>query len=259
MSGKQSGLYMVVANKPIDDDMFRLAVAWKHAPPRAGQFFLIKSGRSSVLLGRPISVAHYDGYAIHFLIMKLGTGTRELAGTREGETIFMIGPLGNGWSDILPGAPQNGKLIAFVSGGLGCASLLYFAEELAARSSPSFHFYAGFSTASPELTGMITSLPVPPQKLIVTTDDGSDGEKGVVTDALDAGAYAAVFSCGATAMLKAVAETCAKAGTPCFISAENHMACGVGACLGCAVKTASGNKRCCADGPVFNAREVIFA
>jgi NAD(P)H-flavin reductase len=107
---------------------------------------------------------------------------------------------------------------------------------------------------------MITALPVPPQKLIVTTDDGSDGEKGVVTDAIDAGAYAAVFSCGTTAMLKAVAAACcAIAGTPCFISAENHMACGVGACLGCAVKTASGNKRCCADGPVFNAREVIFA
>ncbi|MDR0558494.1 MAG: dihydroorotate dehydrogenase electron transfer subunit [Treponema sp.] len=259
MSGKQSGLYTVVANKSISDDTFRLAVAWENAPPGAGQFFLIKSGRSSVILGRPISAAHYDGRAVHFLIMKIGTGTRELAETREGETVFMIGPLGNGWSDFLPEAPQNGKPIALVSGGLGCAPLLYFAEELAARASPSFHFYAGFSTASPWLTGMTASLPVPPQKLIVTTDDGSDGEKGVVTDALDARAYAAVFSCGATAMLKAVAAVCAKAGIPCFISVENHMACGVGACLGCAVKTASGNKRCCADGPVFNAREVIFA
>ncbi|MDR2783787.1 MAG: dihydroorotate dehydrogenase electron transfer subunit [Treponema sp.] len=259
MSGKQSGLYTVVANKPIGDDIFRLAVAWKNAPPGAGQFFLIKSGRSSVFLGRPISVAHYDGSAVHFLIMKIGTGTKELAETRAGETVFMIGPLGNGWSDFFDRAPQNGKPIALVSGGLGCAPLLYFAEELAVRSSPSFHFYAGFSTASPELTGTIASLPIPPQKLIVTTDDGSDGEKGVVTDVINAEAYAAVFSCGTTAMLKAVAAACAKKGTPCFISAENHMACGVGACLGCVVKTVSGNKRCCADGPVFNAREVIFA
>ncbi|MDR2793119.1 MAG: dihydroorotate dehydrogenase electron transfer subunit [Treponema sp.] len=260
MSTRQSGYYTVLENKSIDDAVFRVAVAWKHAtPPKAGQFFLIKPRRSSVLLGRPISVAHYDGRSVHFLIMKLGAGTRELAETGEGEELSMIGPLGNGWADFLPGVPQNGKPIAFVSGGLGCAPLMYFAEEPAIRSFPSFHFYAGFPTASPQLTGMITALPMPAHKLIVTTDDGTDGEKGFITDALNAGDYAAVFSCGTPAMLKTVAAICGKAGTACFISTENRMACGVGACLGCTVRTVYGNKRCCTDGPVFNAMEALFA
>jgi NAD(P)H-flavin reductase len=246
-------------NEPIDSAVFRIAVAWEQdPPPKAGQFFLIKPKRSSVLLGRPISVARYDGRAVHFLIIRIGSGTQELAETREGEDIFMIGPLGNGWADFLPGVPKNGKPVALVSGGLGCAPLMCFTEELS-RSFPSFHFYAGFPTASPRLTGMIAALSVPPQKLIVTTDDGTDGEQGFITAVLDAGDYAAVFSCGAPAMLKAVAAVCGKAGTACFVSTENRMACGVGACLGCTVKTIYGNKRCCADGPVFNAGEVIFA
>ena len=95
-------------------------------------------------------------------------------------------------------------------------------------------------------------------KEIIATENGKEGLKGRIPDFLEAEKYSAVCACGPEPMLKAVAEKCKKAGTPCFISLERHMACGAGACLGCTVKTINGNRRCCADGPIFNAEEIIF-
>jgi NAD(P)H-flavin reductase len=95
-------------------------------------------------------------------------------------------------------------------------------------------------------------------KLVITADDGKGAPRGFITDFLDPGSYAAVYACGPVPMLMAVKERCAGTGTPCFISMERRMACGVGACLGCRVSAAGGNRRCCADGPVFPAGEVGF-
>ena len=98
---------------------------------------------------------------------------------------------------------------------------------------------------------------------IVASENGKTGHKGRIPDFFEPEQYAAVCACGPQAMLKAVAVKCKNAGVPCFVSLEQRMACGVGACLGCTVKTINGNKglqnqRCCADGPIFNADEVIF-
>jgi NAD(P)H-flavin reductase len=104
----------------------------------------------------------------------------------------------------------------------------------------------------PEIEGVSLA-----RNLVVATEDGSVGQKGLIPDLLDPAQYGAVYTCGPEPMLRVVAASCAAAGTPCFVSLERHMACGVGACLGCTVKTASGNRRCCADGPVFRAGEVF--
>jgi NAD(P)H-flavin reductase len=93
-------------------------------------------------------------------------------------------------------------------------------------------------------------------ELILATEDGSEGRKGLVLDFFEPQKYAVVCACGPIAMLKAAAVKCRAANVPCFVSMEARMACGVGACLGCTVKTAKGSRRCCADGPIFRAEDV---
>jgi NAD(P)H-flavin reductase len=94
--------------------------------------------------------------------------------------------------------------------------------------------------------------------MVIATEDGTAGRKGRIPDMLDPAKYAAVYACGPEPMLRAVGVSAKQAGVPCFISLERHMACGVGACLGCTVETTRGNRRCCADGPIFNAEELGF-
>jgi NAD(P)H-flavin reductase len=91
---------------------------------------------------------------------------------------------------------------------------------------------------------------------VIITEDGSLGEKGLVTDFLVPARYAAVFACGPLPMLRAVYQKCAVNGVPCYVSMETRMACGVGACLGCRINTKQGNRRCCKDGPVFDAGNI---
>jgi NAD(P)H-flavin reductase len=93
---------------------------------------------------------------------------------------------------------------------------------------------------------------------VVATEDGCEGCTGRIPDYLEGADYSAVYACGPEAMLRAVAKSCENAGTPCWLSLERRMACGVGACLGCTVATKAGNRRCCADGPIFSSQEVIF-
>jgi NAD(P)H-flavin reductase len=138
---------------------------------------------------------------------------------------------------------------ALIGGGIGIAPLAAFGAELAPGS---FDFYAGFKTGSFCPEGLR------PRSLVIATEDGSAGLRGRIPDFLEPAAYSAVYACGPEPMLKAVAGACKNAGVPCFISVERRMACGVGACLGCTVGTTGGNRRCCADGPIFRAGEFLF-
>jgi NAD(P)H-flavin reductase len=293
---KQHGI--LASNKALESGIFELAFEWeieagseklgkledcKSQFPRAGQFFMIKPKRSSVFLPRPISVAGWDGRRVSFLIAKKGTGTEELADMRGGGDAELIGPLGNAWAGFLTAGE---KPVALVGGGIGIAPIRAFAAELEGRwgqtpqgvngNPPAlikaeaasrerkpaaagggrrpFRLYAGFRTAS-ALAGALAGIAA---EAVIATEDGSMGGKGFITDFLNPAEYSAIFACGPLPMLKAVAASCARASVPCFVSMEKRMACGVGACLGCTVKTVSGNKRCCADGPIFNAEEVIF-
>jgi NAD(P)H-flavin reductase len=255
--------------------MFRLDFAWPGPAPKAGQFFMVKPGRGSTFLGRPISTALWaprpgteDPFlgekTLNFLVAPRGRGTLELLSMKLGEEAELTGPLGNCWEEFLPpfGKPGN---IALIGGGVGIAPLLAFVQELssiaALEISPRiFDLYAGFKTSfltdekakarffGPALQG--------PNELIIATEDGSEGFKGRVPDFLEPAKYSAVYACGPEAMLRAVAERCRTVAVPCYISMERRMACGVGACLGCTVETAKGNRRCCADGPIFPAEEI---
>ncbi|GHV53703.1 hypothetical protein AGMMS49579_12920 [Spirochaetia bacterium] len=173
------------------------------------------------------------------------------------EEAELTGPLGNTWEEFFP--PGNTKKpLALIGGGIGVAPL----EALPTKFPQYvFDFYAGFRTGFKTIEehyGLLGLAERNTQDLIIATEDGSEGKKGRIIDFFDPAKYAAVYACGPTAMLRAVTEKCKAADVPCFISMEKHMACGVGACLGCTVKTKNGNKRCCADGPIFPAAEVIF-
>jgi NAD(P)H-flavin reductase len=281
---RQTLLCEVLCIRRINKEIFRLDAAWPGPPPRAGQFFLVRPERTGFFLSRPLSAAFWEPAArdvpdpcgttqnrarsgIRFMIALRGKGTAELAGLQSGDTVELTGPLGNAWTDFLPDEKGGGK-IALAGGGIGIAPLIALAREL---QNAKFDFYAGFKT-----------LPSKPEdeedteyeeffgrtfrrrrgledgELVLATEDGSRGNKGRIPGFLDPGAYRAVCACGPEPMLKAVRAKCAAAGVPCFISMERRMACGTGACLGCTVRTAGGNKRCCADGPVFPAEEILF-
>jgi NAD(P)H-flavin reductase len=262
-SGKrQSVSCKLIYNSSINKEIFRLDFAWPGPAPQAGRFFMIKPERSSVFLGRPVSAAGWTSGtggapgSVRFLIARRGRGTEELLNMRTGEEAELSGPLGNTWKEFLSGpAVKNAggtageKKIALMGGGIGIAPLLALGTEL---PPDSFDFYGGFRSASFCLEGITA------RSVIIASEDGGEGKKGRIPDFLDPAQYAAVCACGPPAMLKATAVRCAAADVPCFVSMERRMACGVGACLGCTVKTKSGNRRCCADGPVFPAGEIVF-
>ncbi len=227
---------------------------------KPGQFYLLRSVPSSVQLDRPVSVYSCkeelltDGkrkITVEFLILQKGSGTKELCSLKSTDKCELIGPLGNTFNEFYDSA--KGK-ICIIGGGIGVAPVANFASSLKAKS---YDFYASFKS------GSYGTENVSPENLFITTDDGSQGIPGMLSAALDEKKlaerkYAAVFACGPLPMLKYVKEICLKADIPCFVSMENKMACGVGACLCCTISTKEGNKRVCKDGPVFNADIISF-
>jgi len=264
-SARQSVFCELINNTSINSEIFRLDFVWQStaqaqlAPPKAGQFFMVKPKHSAVLLARPISVANIESDTVQFLVARRGRGTRELAAMRCGDEAELIGPLGNAWTDFFPMIKNgNNKPIALVGGGIGIAPLQALLCE---KTEYSFDFYAGFRTGfknQDEKTALLGPVVLETERLTLASEDGKTGLKGRIPDFLEPEKYAAVCACGPEPMLRAVVAKCKAAGVPCFVSMERRMACGVGACLGCTVKTVNGNRRCCADGPVFNADEVIF-
>lgn len=236
-----------------ENSIFALVLAVKgDKKPLPGQFYMLHALKSDVLLGRPISVFHSeqkkDYVEITFLILEKGKGTQELCNLEKDDEISILGPLGN----IFP-KTENGKAL-IVGGGIGVAPVAGFAETLKDKS---YDFYACFKSGKYGLEN------IKPEKLVITTDDGSVGIKGMLPAALTAetikaGNYSAVYACGPTPMLAYVKKIAEEAGVLCYLSMEAHMACGMGVCLGCTIDTTEGNKRCCKDGPVFDSRIIKF-
>lgn len=259
---KQYQVSAVKALTPINDSMFRLDCGWTGNSPRAGQFFMLKPRRSGVFLPRPISAAFWDSASgtLSFLIVRRGKGTQELCALLPGETIELFGPLGNSWEDFFtPDSAASGKPYALIGGGIGIAPLL----SLPLLYPSVFDFYAGFradfenETEWTSLLGLVQpfvkKLVIAAESLKKTSEFHGEIRQGRIPDFLNPADYQAVFACGPEAMLTAVAEQCAAAPVPCYVSLERRMACGVGACLGCTVHKAEKNLRCCADGPIFPA------
>ena len=222
--------------------------------PAAGQFYMLHPVRSNVLLGRPISVYFSETKAdgsveISFLILLKGKGTDELCNLHIGDEINLLGPCGNRWP-----CPASNEKVCIVGGGIGIAPVAGFATTL---TDGSYDFYASFKSGSYGLDK------IKPNKLVITTDDGSVGVHGMLPAALTAeslkeGSYSALYACGPTPMLAYLQKVCAEVGLKCWLSMEAHMACGVGVCLGCVIDTTEGKKRCCKDGPVFDGSILKF-
>jgi dihydroorotate dehydrogenase electron transfer subunit len=228
---------------------------------------LRETGRSEPLLSRPLSVFGFkqrsDGAVLDLLYHIAGPGTALLATFSEGRAMTVLGPLGRGFS-ILP----ESKRILFVAGGVGVAPLVYLLRSGVLSQEvhiPSRRFYLGARSAAllaglEQLEGAC--------ELDLCTDDGSRGHRGPVTELLQRDlttnlpdSETMIYACGPTPMLHALSRVLAGRSIPCQISLEERMACGLGACLGCAVETfrPSGEKsyqRVCHDGPVFTLREI---
>lgn len=240
----------IVANAPIhavpgEGLVTEMQVSWDGPAPQAGQFFMLRLVRSGVLLGRPISVFGYKRGLVSFLIAERGKGSRELVRVRPGEAIELSGPLGNTW----PKPPEGDGPLALVGGGIGIAPLINLIEQHGPRN---YHFFGGFRSRPYGLEA------IPPNNLTIATEDGSTGHRGRIPDFCNPAEFKLVYACGPIPMLQRIAESCRQGGIPCYISLEERMACGVGACLGCTVRTTGGNRRCCVDGPIFPAEEVLF-
>lgn len=223
-------------------------------PPEPGRFYMLQAGDNyDPLLKRPFSIFTADGGLLAFLYRIRGKGTLSLSHLKEGALIHMVGPLGTRYP--LP----EGDFIA-VAGGVGIASLF---PLMAAHQGRVRLFYGARSADELVFADEASNIV---KGVTLATDDGSRGEPGLVTEHLqryfrsapESGRGLPVYACGPTPMLKAVAQTADEWGAPCYVSLEEHMACGIGACLGCMVKTVSGQKRVCKEGPVFNSKDILW-
>ena len=192
-----------------------------------GQFVEVRvDGSPSTFLRRPISINFVDreNNELWLLVATVGEGTKQLAKLKFGDVLNCVLPLGNGFTPA-----KQGEKVLLVGGGVGVAPLLYMGAEMKR------HAY-------------------------VTTEDGSMGEKGFVTNhsILNQEHFDRISTCGPTPMMKAVARYARQNNVDCEASLENLMACGLGACLCCVEKTTEGNLCVCKDGPVFNIKKLLW-
>lgn len=234
----------IIENINIEDRIYKLTAEFI-GDVNPGQFFMIKTLDNCFLLPRPISVNDVNNNSVTFLYRTEGTGTRKISTMKSGEKLQLFGPLGNGFNvDLL----LKGN-VAIVGGGIGIAPLLYLAKKLGKNAD----VFLGFK----DCVYIVDEFKKYCNDLLITTENGSIGNKGFITDFIDYKKYEAVVTCGPEIMMKKVMENCKKQGTKCYVSLERRMACGMGVCLGCTVLTKEGNKRACKDGPVFSSEELI--
>ncbi len=248
--------------------------------PKPGQFFMIEVGSShDPLLKRPFSFFRKTFEGIQFLYTVRGKGTSLMRDLKQGKIIHVLGPLGSGYPE-----PKKGELPLLVAGGIGIASIFSLLESFAVKAQV---FYG--AREKNELL-ILDELKRLTDKVIISTDDGSFGEKGTVVDVLNnflTTHYALLTSyllyvCGSRPMLEAVSRLVLEKGMKGYVSVEENMACGVGACLGCAVKVKSKRAKSkgqksksfnstlssqplafcyrmvCKDGPVFPIEDIVW-
>ena len=220
-----------------------------------GQFAGIRvDGSPSTFLRRPISINYVDRSRneVWFLIQLVGDGTRRLAEATKGDIINIVLPLGNGFT--MPQIPSDKLLL--VGGGVGTAPMLYLGEQLAKNGSkPTFLLGARTDKDLLQLDDFASY-----GEVYTTTEDGSYGEKGYVTQhsILNKIKFEQIYTCGPKPMMMAVAKYAKSNNINCEVSLENMMACGVGACLCCVENTDEGHLCVCKEGPVFNINKLLW-
>ncbi len=217
-----------------------------------GQFIMIRCGEGlDPLLRRPLSVHRVGNEELAFLFAVVGRGTEWLSCRQEGDKIDLLGPLGRGFS-IEPGA----KKLLLVAGGIGIAPLLFLAQRAGAQGYKVI-ILLGAQTAA----RLYPKDLLPPEiELLLTTEDGTAGRKGLATDFLPELAEGAdqIFACGPTDMYRSMASQQILKQKPVQISLEARMGCGLGACFGCTLKTKQGLKQVCREGPIFELEEILW-
>lgn len=220
---------------------------------RAGQFIVVYMKDVSRMLPRPISICEIDAKAgaIRIVYRVTGEGTKELSQAKSGECYRIMGPLGNGYDKL------SGKVMV-IGGGIGIPPMLGLAESLEGDVTAVLGYRdAQFLRSEFEKNATV----------YIATEDGSDGTKGNVLDAINQHGLCAdvICACGPTPMLRAIKDYAIQNDIACYVSLEEKMACGIGACLACVCKSKEvdehsnvHNKRICKEGPVFDAREVVF-
>ena len=222
---------------------------------KPGQFISVYSNDKSRVLPRPISICEIDREkgTLRIVYRVVGKGTEEFSKAEAGDSFEILGPLGNGF----PIEEAKGKKVLMIGGGIGVPPMLQTAKEIEGEAI----IVSGYRNQDLFLKEELESAGT----LFIATEDGSVGTKGNVVDAIRENQIEAdmMFACGPKPMLRALKNYALEKGIPCWISMEEKMACGVGACLACVCQSKDvdshshvHNKRICKDGPVFLSTEV---
>lgn len=255
MSDKKSEKAVILSQREISPGIFDLWIQTEEIAEKAkaGQFMSLYCKDGSRLLPRPISICEINEAekSLRMVYRVAGRGTEEFKTMKAGETISVVGSLGNGF-------PKEGKKVFLIGGGIGIPPMLQLAKELECEKQ----MVLGYRDAL-FLNEEFTSY----GEVYIATEDGSTGTKGNVLDVIKEHELTAdtIYACGPLPMLRAVKEYAKEQNIVCYVSLEERMACGIGACLGCVCKskekdahTNVNNKRICKEGPVFLAGEVDF-
>ena len=260
MAEKFGEIVKVVSQNSLGNGIFDMVLQTENIAKaaRSGQFVSVYSNDASKLLPRPISLCGIDRekgtLRLVYRVTGEGTGTEEFSRLKAGDTVKILGPLGNGFTVV------SGKKAFLIGGGIGVPPMLQLAKEMKA-SGEDIQVVMGYRNSDTFLLEEFEEV----AETFVATEDGSLGIKGNVIDAIKSEKLNAdiIYTCGPTPMLRALKAYAEENNMECYISMEERMACGIGACLACVCKsrekdahTNVNNKRICKEGPVFNAKEV---
>lgn len=240
------GIYTVQENSKLTDLVWKMVLVGDtsaiHAP---GQFVNLKV--DGCFLRRPISICDYDQQQITLLYKVVGKGTDRMTAMRIGTQVDMLVGLGNGFDSSL-----SGDKPLLIGGGVGIPPLYRLAKDLIAQGK-AVTVIMGFRSAAEVFYR--DSFAALGARVIVATEDGSEGICGFVTDAMRDLEYTYFYTCGPMPMFRAIERTVHTSGQYSF---EERMGCGFGACMGCSCQTKYGNKRICRDGPVLVREEIVW-
>ncbi len=238
----------VKANKEVARDTYLMDLECDLPSSTPGQFVMVKiESAPEPFLRRPLAILHHEPNELELLYKVKGKGTIEMSRKKKGDELFLLGPLGKGFS--IPYAEEE---VIYIAGGTGIPPVMALAEHLKKG-----HMIVGARSKSDlPLRARMTKLRG--IDVQTTTEDGTLGRKGLATDALEdlltrITRPCVICACGPNPMLKKISDQARRAEARCEVSLEEYMGCGFGVCSACAVKTVTGNQRVCIQGPVFDA------